>query len=226
MRNTHLILMLLAVVASQGKAAEFHQHIEAEVKQFMQQQINAPSDSRLNLKVTGVDRRLNLPVCKGPLKLRLPGNGKIKRNTPVHVTCSDPAWNIYVPVRVSYQQPQVVAVRNMGKGQRITQNDLKIAYFDRLVIRNNGFQDPKRLIGTRLKRDVRINMPILQHNICVVCKQDKVNIIAKSDSIMLRTTGVALGDARYGQTVSVKNIRSGRKITARVTGVARVEVAL
>jgi flagella basal body P-ring formation protein FlgA len=53
-----------------------------------------------------------------------------------------------------------------------------------------------------------------------------VTIIAKSANFNIKTAGVALQNASFGEQVKVKNTRSGRTITAQVKAINQVIINL
>ena len=80
------------------------------------------------------------------------------------------------------------------------------------------------LVGSRLKRDVKQGDQIRSNSFCVVCKNDKINIIARSGGLSLKTSGIALDDGTVNQSVRVKNLKTQKIISAVVSAPAEVEV--
>ena len=58
----------------------------------------------------------------------------------------------------------------------------------------------------------------------MVCKGDNVTIYAKTRTLTIKTTGVALQDGNVGEQIRVRNQKSGKTISARVKDVESVEV--
>ena len=84
--------------------------------------------------------------------------------------------------------------------------------------------DPNVLVGSRLKRDVRQGEQIRSNGFCVVCKNDKVNIVARSGGLSLKTSGIALQEGNVNESIRVRNIKSDKVISAVVTAPGEVQV--
>jgi flagellar basal body P-ring formation protein FlgA len=87
--------------------------------------------------------------------------------------------------------------------------------------------DVEALSGMRVRRAVRAGEPALRSDfepMPDVAERQKVGIEVVRGSVRLTTTGVALGDARIGQTVSVRPDASSEAVRARV--IAKQQVIL
>jgi flagellar basal body P-ring formation protein FlgA len=83
------------------------------------------------------------------------------------------------------------------------------------------------VIGKALKRDVSGNMVITDQvleDTIAVKKGAMVIIIAESNKIIVQAKGKAVDKGRIGETIRVKNIASGRELTAKVVSGNAVKV--
>ena len=90
--------------------------------------------------------------------------------------------------------------------------------------RTTAVSDPNILVGSRLKRDVKEGDQIRSNSFCVVCKNDKVSIVAKSHGLALKTMGIALDDGGINQSIRVRNLKSQKVISAVVSAPSEVQV--
>ncbi|HIP76468.1 MAG TPA: hypothetical protein EYH12_04960 [Psychromonas hadalis] len=80
---------------------------------------------------------------------------------------------------------------------------MTMGYLDKTRIKNGGFTELKSLYAARVKRNISAQRLIKHRDICVVSKDDKINIIAVKGGEIKRS-GIALADANVGGTVRVK----------------------
>lgn len=171
------------------------------------------------------DRRDYGGKCEGYLTAQLKGS-EIRSNSQVIITCSRPQnpYQIVLPVKVKRLTRALVASRNLSRGAIITQQDLSSIYLDENTNLTTAVSDPNILVGSRLKRDVKAGDQIRSNSFCVVCKNDKISIIAKSHALQLKTAGIALDDGTINDTIRIKNLKSGKVISGVVIGPAQVKV--
>ena len=183
-------------------------------------------DKKLEVKAGKLDERRNYGGrCTNYLTAELRGN-EIKSTSQVKITCSDPKnpYTIYVPVKVALLSPALVAARNLTRGSIIGSSDLRTIYLNDDTNLTTAVSDPNILVGSRLKRDVKEGDQIRSNSFCVVCKNDKVSIVAKSHGLALKTMGIALDDGGINQSIRVRNLKSQKVISAVVSAPSEVQV--
>ena len=182
-------------------------------------------NEKLSLKVAPLDQRVNYTECQTGLVGEIV-NDKIKSTTSVKISCFDEVqWTTYLRVRVSLLKKTIVATTSLSKGQILNQSNIASVYMDKSRIRNGGFTSPESLYGTRLKRNLNADKVIKSRDICFVCKDDKVSILATKTGLSIKAYGIALSDANIGGTVKVKNIRTQRIVIGTVSNLKEVEVS-
>lgn len=192
--------------------------------QFQHQENSA--NQKIEVKAGKLDDRRNYGGrCENYLTAELRGS-EIKSTSQVKITCTQPGnqYTIYVPVRVSILTPALVATRNLSRGAIITPSDLDAIYLSEGENISNAVSDPNILVGSRLKRDIKAGEQIRNNTFCVVCKNDKVNIVAKSHGLSLKLSGQALQDGNINDNISVRNLKSKKNISAVVTAPGEVQV--
>jgi flagella basal body P-ring formation protein FlgA len=208
-------------------AGETESNIQQQVNDFVLNQVQTEPSDKVDVIANTVDQRLNLAACKLPLALNITGNGEIRRNTTVDVTCPDnPGWHLFVPVKIRIQKPVVAAATPIAKGTVLSADNMTITYIDNMMLNGDMTTDMSLLIGARSKRDIRVNQPIRQNQICIVCRDDMVEIIAEKGGMQIKTNGRSLQDGALNDTIRVQNSRSQRIISAVVKAVGQVKVEM
>jgi flagellar basal body P-ring formation protein FlgA len=225
-RLIKLIYIALLLPASVF-AAEIENDIKQQVSDYVLNQIQAEPSDKVEAIANAIDKRLNLTQCKIPLEITITGTGEIRRNTTADVTCPDtPGWHLFVPVKIRIQKPVVVAATPISKGSVLSADSLTISYIDSFMLNGDMTTDINVLIGARSKRDLKTNQPLRLNQICIVCRDDSVEIIAEKGGMQIKTNGRALQDGSLNDRIRVQNVRSQRIISAVVSGVGQVKIEM
>jgi flagella basal body P-ring formation protein FlgA len=216
-------------ISQKQEKGEIEAKIDAFVKATILKKYSQIEDKnsaeKLQIKIPPIHNRYDLTLCKSPLKAKIIGD-KLKSNTPIQVSCSDENnWNIYVRARVKILLPAVIATKRLSKGEVLNRSNIKIGYLDKVRMKNGGFTDLKSLYGARVKRNISDQRLIKHRDICIVCKDDKINIIAIKGSLRIKTSGIALADANIGGTVRVKNTHTQRIVVGVVQNLKTITVS-
>jgi len=119
------------------------------------------------------------------------------------------------------------AVRNILKGSVLTADDIKVGTRDARNGENGNFlTDPALAVGKKVISAVRAGAAISEKNLAVpsmLKKGDKVRLVAKAGLLSLETSGEVLSDAGPGAQVRIKNIDTGKVLTAKVVDSTTVE---
>lgn len=219
--RTLLLFSLAAPLWAADNAQQSHQsireaavaHVEAHRAQFL---------GHIDVTALPLDRRLRLQRCDQALDTYNSPNGLKPGRSVVGVRCdgSQP-WKIYVPVKIAVMQTVVVSKRPLSKGQQIIADDLSVIERDVSRLHKRYFTRPDALLGMRSKRQIAAGK-ILTANMLAANQLIKrgglVEILSRQGSLEVRMKGKALESAGQGQTVSVKNLSSGKTISGLVIG--------
>ena len=201
-------------------------YIKHLAKITVEQIIPVPANGKTIVSPSNIDPRINIKPCSESLQANIPENYS-SRNVNVKIFCSGSIpWQIYLPVKVSIQIPVVVATRKINKGMLLSADNIGIEWRDLYKTRGQTLDDPTKLYGARSFRNVNHGKLLSEQMICVVCKGENVTIIAQSNDLMIKTEGIALKNAMFGQQVPVKNTHSGKTITAQVKTMNQVVIHL
>ncbi|WEM41646.1 flagellar basal body P-ring formation chaperone FlgA [Photobacterium sp. DA100] len=182
------------------------------------------ANGTFTISAPSLDNRLRLPQCPEPLTADIPNQGSLSGTVSVLVRCEALNWQIYVPVRVQQVLERVVAKAPLPRGTVITGADIAVEQVELRRQRGASFANPEQLIGSKVKRPVRLGEIILASDICLVCRNDAVLIKAGNDGLSIITEGTALSDGSLGEQIRVQNNRSKKVITGVVSAVGEVTV--
>ena len=200
--------------------------IQNFVEEFIKNNIPLPTQGKMTVSVSSLDPRIIIKPCLSSLIANIPENHN-GRNVNVKIICDDPTpWYLFIPTRIQMVVPVVVAKSIISKGSRVDETNTIIEYRDKYRVRGEIIDDIRVVIGTRAKRKLSAGSILTKKNICFVCKGSHVTLIAKSDTLMIKTSGIALKDGGIGEQIRVKNESSGRTVTGRVSAINKVVINL
>jgi len=197
--------------------------------------ITAAAESAVSSLAPGVraraeppDPRLRLAACGQTLKAGLPPAAKGAKLT-VRVACNGPAgWTIAVPVQVETEAKVAVARRALLPGTVLDATDLTVA--DRRLpgLPDCCARDPAEVVGQRVRRPIAADAPVALDSLeapPLVRRGEVVTVIAGAPGFEVRANGIAMADARQGDTVRIRHQTSLRIIQARADsrGVVRAD---
>ncbi len=202
------------------------QSIAATAKSFLEHHHNAGQND-VDIQIGGIDPRLRLAPCSQQLQGFIPPNTQLKGNAIVGVRCVGiKSWHIYLPVQIKVTQNVLVFKRSLKKGHVISAQDVTLRKQDIALLRGDPIDNPKAFIGSTLKRNVRSGELAFTHFACMVCKGEKLKIIAKNQRLSVSMEGNALEDGFMGQRVRIKNIGSSKILSGTVIAKNKVAVGI
>lgn len=178
-------------------------------------------DSRF--AVQPLDPRLRLSPCAAPPQVGLGPGARLAAHTTLQIHCAagPQRWRLYLRAETIRQVQVPVTRRALAQGHLLTQGDLRL---ERLALQQaqEVEVDPAALVGRRLARPLAAGQPVPPGALGIeyaVRQGEEVVLLAGMAGTQIRTVGLALSNARAGQRVQVRNVRSGRV----VEGIARQE---
>lgn len=231
-QRTHFTLLfllfgLLSVFFSDFVSAEAQNpldQVQHTAEEYVKTMVDKPARGQLTVKAANLDSRLKLSHCPTPLDASIPGKQSLSGNITVLIRCPTDGWQVYVPVQTRLLLPRVVAVKPLSRGVVLSDADLDIRMIEARFQRGVLFDDPAQIIGSKVKRNVRIGEAIEGNDICLVCRNDSVRIKAGRSGLNVVTKGTALSDGSLGEQIRVQNSKSKRVIDGVITGVGEVTV--
>jgi flagella basal body P-ring formation protein FlgA len=224
-----LIALFLFLASFQSNCLAKHfdsEYIRQFAKAFIENNVPIPAKGKLVVTPASIDPRIKIKSCSTPLQANIPEK-TTGRNVNLKISCvSSTPWQFFLPVKVITSIPVVVAATRLSKGSVIDRSNVVVELKDIYKIRGETLDKIEDIIGARSKRSMSKGTNISKTNTCVVCKGQNVTIVAKSANFNIKTAGVALQNASFGEQVKVKNTRSGRTITAQVKTINQVIINL
>jgi len=219
-------LFIFALAPHCGASNYDRDYIINFAKKFVEQNTAIPSKGKIVVSPASIDPRITIKPCSVPLSANIPENYS-SRNVNVKISCvSSTPWHIFLPVKVKTTIPVLVTKNKISKGSVLDESNMTIEWRDLYKVRGEIIENEKLIVGAKTKRTLMQGAVISKKNICVVCKGERVVIIAQSKDFVIKTAGVALKNGTFGEHINVKNTRSGRTINAQVKAINKVLINL
>jgi len=120
-----------------------------------------------------------------------------------------------------------VPARNIDKGEKITNDDLKKIKVRRNRLKGQFVIDAENLVGMEAKRSLKSGKPVSDRDIGAVIVINKGKIVTsvyKAKGMQITAQAEALENGAVGQRIELINTKSGRKFFAKVIDADTVEV--
>ncbi|MCL1050890.1 flagellar basal body P-ring formation chaperone FlgA [Shewanella abyssi] len=200
----------------------FKQLLATELHEWQQQSGLSQLESKLDIKVPSGAKRL--ARCSSALMIEAAKSvplGNVQRK----VSCEPMGWSLYVRASVDVRAKLPVANRVLKRGVQISAADidwkrLKLGAADRDLV-----TDIEQIIGRQVVRKIRRYKPIKALQLSApqwVNIGDRVIIEARSNGFYANMPGEALEGGGEGKAIRVKNLSSGKIISAYPIAKGRV----
>src|SRR5690606_33152459 len=122
-----LTLLLCAAGGASAQAPVNHplEDLRQVAEAFVVAQVPAGAGT-VHASADAVDPRLRLPRCAQQPAAQLPASTQVSARVPVGVSCANPRWTIYVPVRVETELPVLVLQRSLSRNAKVTIEDVEV----------------------------------------------------------------------------------------------------
>jgi flagellar basal body P-ring formation protein FlgA len=178
-----------------------------------------------DVEAVAVDARLKMNRCATPLDAKV--ERAITRGTgTVVVSCSAPAWRLFVPVRATNDVDAVVLARNVQPGDVLTAADVSVARRSSAALPYDYLSDAAQAVGLTMRRTQPAGAVITAAALEapeVVRRGELVTVTSGAGAISVKAEGVALAPARLNARVKVRT-SSGRVIEGTAVGLGQVRV--
>jgi len=206
------------------------------------QQLDTELKKVLSDDIAQWSRRLGIKSLQQEIKIRVPsgvdklepcdqalqfdaGSGRVFGHLQRKVSCDTHGWSLFLRAKVQLIATLPVANRTLKRGEFVTAQDiewqaLKLAASDQDLM--TRIED---IVGRQVTRKIRRHKAIGLNHLSIplwVNLGDKVIIEARSKGFYANMVGEALDSGGAGQAIRVKNLSSGKVITAYPIGKGRV----
>ncbi len=225
-----VLLLIICTLFSQLTAATekylTSKQLIVEAQAYVKSQLNPNNDKNLEITAMPIDQRIHIPQCPQKIEFSATEESLRQANITVKAQCKANDWYMFMLVKATEIQAVVVLSSAVSPGTLLSEDNLEVVYMDKKRLRTSTFSDIKQVAGARIKRRISSGRPVEGKNLCYVCKGDTVVISAAISGMQVKTSGIALEDGNMGETISVKNRRSNKKIFAKVASTGQVEIAI
>ena len=212
-----LVVGILIALPSAANVSDF---LERQTAEFLKAELGG---ERLEVQVRPLDSRLKLAECQQAWDFSL----KAESRGSAMVVARCDSRQVHLSATYDRMVDVVLASRPLKRGDIISTQDLVVGSVSENRLRGNGFTEPADLIGMAVKRSIRSDQTITERMVempTLVERGDTVKIIAGAGPLQISVLGEALRDGVYGDSVSVKNLSSGRTIRGKVVGEGVIEL--
>jgi flagella basal body P-ring formation protein FlgA len=138
-------------------------------------------------------------------------------------------FTIWARVRVAATMTRVVATEMILPGQAVTSKQVRLETYDDFPLRNDIARSLDEVIGRVPRRALRAELPVFRTDLMEpyqIQRGETVQVTAISGATQLTLAAVAQNSGRQGDTISLKNERSGKVFLGRIEGKDRALVVV
>ncbi|WP_256717857.1 flagellar basal body P-ring formation chaperone FlgA [Shewanella sp. UCD-KL12] len=201
---------------------ELQQLISAELKQWQRQSGVKSLQHEIEVRVPSGAKKL--PMCAEPLSIDA-ASGLAFGNIQRRVQCASLGWSMFVRARVKVSASIPVTNRAMKRGELVSRQDIEWQTIRLTSSDRHLMTQIDEIVGRQVIRGLRRHKPIQVQQLSApqwVNIGDKVIIEASSSGFYANMQGEALESGGEGQPIRVRNLSSGKVITAYPTAKGRV----
>lgn len=222
------LVLATSAFAPLASAADAVQSLDSirVAAQYAARDAFAPLGEDLRIGEIQIDSRLRVAACAAPLQARL--DGPAAARSIVAVSCPQPvAWTLRIPVHAQVWRAVAVNKRAIRRGTILAPDQIDMEIREVLSLSRGYFGEREQVVGQQASRNLKADQivhPGMIEAPRLIKRGDPVVITADGGRIAVRTQGIALQDGTEGDSVQVRNPRSGRVITGEVTARGTVSV--
>lgn len=218
------LLSALALSSTWGVMAQtFESH--ARITDAAVAQVRGQLPETAEVAPLPLDARLRLPPCEHAPAAEAPSlRGASAR---VAVRCDQPSWTVHVALRVADIREVAVLQRAGQRQMAISPSDITLQARDVALSPFGYFEDVAALSGQQLRRNLPAGTVLSPNDVepeRLVQRGSPVMMVAGAAGIEVLASGISMADGGLGQTVRVRNERTGRIIEGVVRADGRVDV--
>lgn len=185
-------------------------------------------DYQWQIEVTIPEAVSKLPPCRQPYQAET-----VQVHFPVgrqrlRLRCPDtPGWFITTRSQVSVLMPVVVTRIALDPEHYLQAGDLAVTQILLTAQQGDVLTDLAQAVGRRPQRALRAGQPVRNKMLeaaLLVRKGDKVSLTMVEGGLSISMEGTALQDGQKGEIISIKNEKSGKNISATVSGPGQLQI--
>jgi flagella basal body P-ring formation protein FlgA len=232
-KNFAIILLLIFIcnalpfsVSAKSVNSLAPERLYEKVTHFVNQEVNPNQSDMIKVNVVPIDSRYQLKACPEPITLELAQQRSYSRQFPVKVSChsDESPWKTYVQVQVTEFVEALITTTHIAKGMIISDDMISIELVEKFRVKTRSVDEKSMIIGGRALRNIHPGYQIGSQDVCLVCKGDGVAIIAKTGGMTIKTSGTAIENGSFGESIRVKNNSSERIVKGIIGDLRQIYV--
>lgn len=217
----HVVVAQEAVGATAQLEQQMTRLIASEINQWQQQMGIKQLTSTINVRVPSGAKRLD--ICQSGLSIEAGAIplGNVQRK----VSCELQGWSLYVRATVKARAKVPVANRLLRRGEHISLTDIEWQVVSLDASDRNLVGQLDEIVGRQVVRKLRRHQAIKSQQLDDpqwINIGDRVIIEARSNGFYANMPGEALEGGGQGKAIRVKNLSSGKVISAYPIAKGRV----
>lgn len=206
------------------------QSISDDIEILLSERIESQVHGDIDVYIKPLDERVKIKNCDTPLTYYIPPGSRINSRMNVHVSCKgQSSWNIHLPVTIRLVKPIVVATRPIAKNEVIMPDMVQLTPMNITQVHRAYFEDTNEVMNNVAKQPLRAGTIISPRHVeapDLIKKGELVRIFYENRGLTIRTTGVAMGNAKGNSRILVKNTKTNRLVEAIVVRKGIVKIPL
>jgi flagella basal body P-ring formation protein FlgA len=202
--------------------------IEQTARNYVSTHLPTIGNARLEIAIGKIDSRLKLENCTEGLEAFSIQPVVTLQSSGIGVRCLGPkAWKVYLPIKISQWLPVVTALQSLPRNEALTAENIGLIEGNVANLNTRYYTSIDEVIGKISKQTLTAGNIVNSNQIQeakLVRRGETVTLIARVGGLSVRSTGIAMADAVYGERVSVKNIDSKRVVDGTAQGQGLVQV--
>jgi len=194
--------------------------LKQDIANFLASEYQQVDHERIDINVSNLDNRLRLASCTQPVEFINQDQTGLGGNISVKAACdSGKVWSVHVPAQVTIYREIPIALRDIARGEVISENHIGTNVVNVSSIRQAFLADTQAIVGKEAKRNISSGEPFrtaLLDAPTAVKRGELVTLESLAGSIKVSSAGTAMADGRVGQKIRVRNNSSERIISGVV----------
>jgi flagella basal body P-ring formation protein FlgA len=214
------------LAAMAGAPSVDPQVIRAAVEDAIRKVAPPLPDTTLELEVQAPDANLHFAECPDFSVSVPPLTGS---RITAKVSCANPVWAVYVPVRLHRWQMVMVAATMLPPNRPLAAGDLVAARIDTATLPGTPIADSDQAVGKLLRTTVPAGAPLMAAQLeapIVIHRDQRVVVTLDDGNVVVKTTAIAQQDGRAGDIILLQNPASKKTLRAAVTADGEAEMRL
>lgn len=201
--------------------------LKQDIANFLAAEYQQVAHERIDINVSNLDNRLRLASCTQPVEFINQDQTGLGGNISVKAACdSGKVWSVHVPAQVTIYREIPIALRDIARGEVISENHIGTNVVNVSSIRQAFLADTQAIVGKEAKRNIGSGEPFrtaLLDAPTAVKRGELVTLESLAGSIKVSSAGTAMADGRVGQKIRVRNNSSERIVSGIVVSQGLVQ---